>query len=50
VHCHVKTGRDHSTDLGVDVRVTSECIFGNLGGRMWTGCVLLRIWTSGRLL
>jgi hypothetical protein len=41
---------DHSQDLGVGGRVILEWILGEYCGKVWTGCVWLRIWTSGRLL
>jgi hypothetical protein len=43
-------GRDHSEDLGTDEKMISELILGKLGGKVWTGCIWLRIGTSGRLL
>jgi hypothetical protein len=43
-------GREHSEDLGVDGRIILELILEKLDGRVWTGCLWLRIGTSGRLL
>jgi hypothetical protein len=43
-------GRDHSEDLGVDGKIILERILGMYGGRVWTGCIRLRIRTSGGLL
>jgi hypothetical protein len=40
-------GSDHSEDLGVDGKIILEWILGKLGGKMWTGCIWLRIGTSG---
>jgi hypothetical protein len=40
--------RDHSEDLVVDERIILEWILGNYDGKVWTGCIWLRIWTSGR--
>jgi hypothetical protein len=34
-------------DLGVDRKITVEWILGKQGGRLWTGCIWLRIGTSG---
>jgi hypothetical protein len=42
--------RDRSEDLAVDGRIISECIIGKQGGKVWTGCIWLRIGTSGGLL
>jgi len=39
-------GRDHSEDLGTDEKMISELILGKLGGKVWTGCIWLRIGTS----
>jgi len=38
--------RDHSEDLGVDGRIILDLI-GKLGGKVLTGCIWLRIGTSG---
>jgi hypothetical protein len=38
--------RDHSDDLGVDGRI----LLGTLDGKMWAGCIWLRIGTSGGIL
>jgi hypothetical protein len=43
-------GRDHSEDLGVDGRIMLEWILRNQAGKVWTGCIWLRIGTSGRPL
>jgi hypothetical protein len=37
-------GRYHSEDLGIYGKI------GKQGGKVWTGCIWLRIGTSGRLL
>jgi hypothetical protein len=42
--------RDHWEDLGVDGRITLRWILGKAGGKVWTGCIWLRIETSGGLL
>jgi hypothetical protein len=42
--------RDHCEELSVDGKVILECILGKLGGDFWTGCIWLRIETSGELL
>jgi hypothetical protein len=39
-------GTDLSEDLGVDGKIKSHWIFGKWGGRLWTGCILLRIGAS----
>jgi hypothetical protein len=36
-------------DLGVDERIP-ERLLGKYGGKVWTGCIWLRIGTSGGLL
>jgi hypothetical protein len=43
------TGRDHSEDLDIDGKIILEWILGKLGGKLWTGCIWLRIWTTGEL-
>jgi hypothetical protein len=43
-------GRDHFEDLDTDGRIISEGILGKRGEKVWTGCMWLRIWTSGGLL
>jgi hypothetical protein len=43
-------GKDHLKYLGVDRTVTSEWISGKEGGKVWAGCIWLRIGTTGRLL
>jgi len=43
-------GRDHLEDLGINAKIIFEYILGKLGGKFWTGYILLRIGTSGRLL
>jgi hypothetical protein len=39
--------RDHSEDLGIGEKIILEWI---LGKQVWTGCIWLRIGTSGRVL
>jgi hypothetical protein len=41
---------NHSEDLGVDERIILEWIVGKYGGKMWIGCMWLRIGTSGEFL
>jgi hypothetical protein len=41
------TGREHSEDLGVDGMILLEWILGKYDGRVWTGCIWLRMGTSG---
>jgi hypothetical protein len=44
-------GKDHLEDRGVDRRVESKWTLGGLvGGRVWSGCILLRIGIVGWLL
>jgi len=40
----------HLEYLGVDGRIILEWILGKQGGRMRTGCIWLRIRTSGGML
>jgi hypothetical protein len=40
-------GRGHLEDLGIDEKIISERIFRKQGGRVQTGCIWLRIGTSG---
>jgi hypothetical protein len=42
-------GRDHSEDLGVDGKIMLEWILGKSCGKVWAGCMWLRIGTSGGL-
>jgi hypothetical protein len=42
--------REHSEDLGVDGRIILEWILRKYGGKLWTGCIWLRIGTSDWLL
>jgi hypothetical protein len=44
-------GRDLSENLGVDGRIILEWIFGKYGRKVWwTGCIWVRIGSSGGLL
>jgi len=43
-------GRDHLEDLGVDGKIILERSLRKQSGKIWTGYILLRIGTSGRLL
>jgi hypothetical protein len=43
-------GRYHLEDVGVDERIILEWILGEYGGKVWTGCIWLRIGTSRGLL
>jgi hypothetical protein len=43
-------GRYHSEDLGIDGKIILEWALGKQSGKLWTGCIWLRIETSGRLL
>jgi hypothetical protein len=40
--------RDLSEDLSVGGRIISEWTLGKQGEKVWTGCIWLRIGTSGR--
>jgi hypothetical protein len=42
-------GRDHLVHIGIDGKIILEWILGKYSGRMWTGCIWLRIGNSGRL-
>jgi len=41
--------RDHSEELGVDGRIILGWILSKWGGNVCTGCIWLRIETSGKL-
>jgi hypothetical protein len=43
-------GRDHSEGVDVDGKIILEWIVGKQGGKVWTGCIWLRIRTSDGLL
>jgi len=44
-------GKNCSEDLGVDGKIMLEWIIRKKGGKVWwTGCIWLRMGTSGRLL
>jgi hypothetical protein len=40
-------GQDHTEDIGIDKKIILEWILGDLGGKVWTRCIWLRIGTSG---
>jgi hypothetical protein len=40
-------GGDNSEDLGVNGKIILDWILGKQCGRVWTGCMWLRIRTSG---
>jgi hypothetical protein len=42
--------RNESEDLGIDENITLECMLGKRGEKAWTGCIWLRIGTSGGFL
>jgi hypothetical protein len=42
-------GRDHLEDLGVDGKIILEWFLGKYGMKLWTGCIWVRIGTSGGL-
>jgi hypothetical protein len=43
-------GRNHLEDLDIDGKLLLELILEKWDGKVWTGCIWLRIGTSGRLL
>jgi hypothetical protein len=43
-------GRDILDDLGVDGKIILDWILGTHGGKVWIGCIWLRIGTRGGLL
>jgi hypothetical protein len=43
-------GTDNPKDLGVDWRIILESILGKEGGKVWTGCISLRLGTSDGIL
>jgi hypothetical protein len=38
---------DHSEDVGIDLKIILHQILGTQGGKVWTGCIWLKIGTSG---
>jgi hypothetical protein len=40
-------GKDHSENPDVDGTIILEWILGEWGGKVWIGCIWLRIGTSG---
>jgi hypothetical protein len=42
--------RDHLEGLGIDRRIILDCILGKEHGKVWTGCIWVRIGTICRLL
>jgi hypothetical protein len=54
--CHKKisarkaNGRDHFEDLGREGKVILEWILRKLGGKVWTGCIWLRIGSGSALV
>jgi hypothetical protein len=43
-------GGDHSEELGIDGKIILEWILEKQSGKVWTGCIWLRIGTSVGLL
>jgi hypothetical protein len=42
--------RSHLEDLGIDGKIISEWISVKYSGKVWTGCIWLKIGASGRHL
>jgi hypothetical protein len=42
--------RDNLEDIGIDRKIILEWIFEKWSEKVWTGCIWLRIGTSGGLL
>jgi hypothetical protein len=42
--------RDHSEDVGVDEKIILGLILWKQVGKVWTGCIWLKIGTSGMFL
>jgi hypothetical protein len=47
---HLQGEDGSSIDLGVDGKIKLKWILGKQGGKLWTGCIWLRIQTSGWML
>jgi hypothetical protein len=43
-------GKDHSEELGVDRKIILQKTSGKVVGRVWIGCIWLRMSTGDRLL
>jgi hypothetical protein len=43
-------GKDHWGDLGLDGKIILEWLLGKQGGKVWPGCIWLRIGANGELL
>jgi len=43
-------GKDHLEDIGIHRKIILEWSLEKYIGKVWTGFIWLRIWTSGRLL
>jgi hypothetical protein len=43
-------GKNHLEDLSIDGKIILQGMLWKCGGRVWTGCIWLRIRTSGRPL
>jgi hypothetical protein len=42
--------RDHSEYISIDEKIIFEWILWKEGGKLWAGCIWLRVETSGGLL
>jgi hypothetical protein len=47
---YILKGGDRSEDLRVDGRIILEWFLRKYGGRVWSGCIWLRIGANGGLL
>jgi len=45
-----RKGKAHSEDFGVGGNIILEWILGKYFGKVWNGCIWLRIKTNGELL
>jgi hypothetical protein len=43
-------GKNHSEERGVNGKIILKWILGKQGGKVWTGCILFKILSSGGLI